>query len=310
MSTAPRPDGSDAPAAAPTGADTTAADPTATTAADTTVPTTAADPTATTAAAGDTTAATGAGTTAGDPAGAAPASPARTPLLGRTRRAGAWIGLLAALLGFALAVQVKSTESMALPTARQEDLVRILDDLNAREERLRRDIADLERTRGELTSGALGSEAALQEARRRAQQLALLAGTVPATGPGVSITLTEGKERLPADLILDAVEELRGAGAEALQLTGGQGGSVRIAAATYFLDSGDGILVDGKSLRGPYTILAIGDQSTLAAALNIPGGVVNTVEQAGAAARIEQRDKVVVTALRRAVTAQYAQPVS
>jgi uncharacterized protein YlxW (UPF0749 family) len=133
---------------------------------------------------------------------------------------------------------------------------------------------------------------------------------VPATGPGVSITLTEGKERLPADLILDAVEELRGAGAEALQLTGGQGGSVRIAAATYFLDSGDGILVDGKSLRGPYTILAIGDQSTLAAALNIPGGVVNTVEQAGAAARIEQRDKVVVTALRRAVTAQYAQPVS
>jgi uncharacterized protein YlxW (UPF0749 family) len=199
---------------------------------------------------------------------------------------------------------------MALPTARQEDLVRILDDLNAREERLRRDIADLERTRRELTSGAVGSEAALEEARRRAQQLALLAGTIPATGPGVVITLTEGTERLPADLILDAMEELRGAGAESLQITGREGGAVRVGTATYFLDSGGGILVDGKSLRGPYTIVAIGDKATLAAALNIPGGVVNTVEQASAAARIEQRDKVVVTALRRAGTPQYAHPAS
>jgi uncharacterized protein YlxW (UPF0749 family) len=230
--------------------------------------------------------------------------------LSRARRAGAWIGLLTALLGFALAVQVKSTESMSLPTARQEDLVRILDDLNAREERLRRDIADLERTRGELTSGAAGSDAVLQEARRRTQQLRLLAGTIPATGPGVVITLTEGKQRLPADLVLDAVEELRGAGAEALQITGRQGGSVRVGTATYFLDSGDGILVDGKSLRGPYSIVAIGDPATLAAALNIPGGVVNTVEQASAAASIDQRDKVVVSALRQNGTPEYARPAS
>ncbi|MCW2566354.1 MAG: division initiation protein [Mycobacterium sp.] len=247
------------------------------------------------------------------PVETAPADPApgtRRQAPGRARRAGVWIGLLTALLGFALAVQVKSTESMALPTARQEDLVRILDDLNAREERLRRDIADLERTRSELTSGAVGSEAALQEARRRTQQLRLLAGTIPATGPGVVITLTEGKEKLPADLVLDAVEELRGAGAEALQITGREGGSVRIGTATYFLDSGDGILVDGKSLHGPYTIVAIGDKATLAAALNIPGGVVNTVEQAAAAASIDQRDRVVVSTLRQAATPEYARPAS
>jgi uncharacterized protein YlxW (UPF0749 family) len=242
------------------------------------------------------------------PGHAGPARPA--PTVSRARRAGVWIGLLTALLGFALAVQVKSTESMALPTARQEDLVRILDDLNAREERLRRDIADLERTRSELTSGAVGSEAALQEARRRIQQLRLLAGTIPATGPGVVITLTEGKEHLPADLILDAIEELRGAGAEAIQLTGREGGSVRVGTATYFLDTRDGVLVDGKSLRGPYTIVAIGDKSTLAAALNIPGGVANTVEQAAAASTIEQRDKVVVSALREPGTPQYARPAS
>jgi uncharacterized protein YlxW (UPF0749 family) len=242
----------------------------------------------------------------------AAAPPGRGPgLSGKSRSAGAWIGLLAALLGFALAVQVRSTESnSALPSARQEDLVRILDDLNAREERLRREIADLERTSAGLTSGAAGTDAALREARRRAEQLGVLAGTVPASGPGVVVVITESSKHLAADVMLDAVEELRGAGAEAIQLTGADGADVRIGTSTYFLDGDRGILADGKLVRGPYTLLAIGDPSTLSAALNIPGGVVNTVEQVSATARIEQRRQVSVTALRSAGTPQYARPVS
>jgi uncharacterized protein YlxW (UPF0749 family) len=228
----------------------------------------------------------------------------------RARRAGALIGVLAGLLGFAFAIQVKSTESMALPAARQEDLVRILDDLNAREERLRREIADLEQTRTDLTTGADVTDTALRESRRLAQQLGVLAGTVPARGKGVVVTITEGRERLPADVMLDAVEELRGAGAEAVQITGSSGGAVRVGTSTYFLDSDGGILVDDHLLRGPYTITAIGEPATLAAALNIPGGVVNTVEQASATARIQQRAEVGVSALRRVTTPQYARPVS
>jgi uncharacterized protein YlxW (UPF0749 family) len=63
-------------------------------------------------------------------------------------------------------------------------------------------------------------------------------------------------------------------------------------------------------LRGPYTIVAVGDAATLAAALNIPGGVVNTVDQASATTRIVQRGKVVVTALRVVEAPKYARPAS
>ncbi|HEY0484648.1 MAG TPA: DUF881 domain-containing protein [Mycobacteriales bacterium] len=242
------------------------------------------------------------------PAAPEPAGPTRPS--GKGRRAGAWIGLLTALLGFAIAVQVKSTESRsALPTARQEDLVRILDDLSAREERLRREIADLQATRGQLTTGAAGADAALKETRRLTEQLGVLAGTVPATGPGVVITLTERGKQLSADTVLDAVEELRGAGAEAIQI-GGQGGAVRVGTSTYFLDGDRGIVVDGTLLRGPYRIVAIGDAATLAAALAIPGGVVNTVEQASATAAIDQRRKVTISTLRPLQPPQYARPVS
>ena len=55
----------------------------------------------------------------------------------RATRAQAAIGILFALLGFAMALQVRSTEqSDSLSTARESDLVRILDDLTARTDRL------------------------------------------------------------------------------------------------------------------------------------------------------------------------------
>jgi uncharacterized protein YlxW (UPF0749 family) len=233
------------------------------------------------------------------------------PSAAANRRGALWIALLTLVLGFGLAVQVKSTEeNSALPSARQEDLVRILDDLNSREERLRREIAELEKTRAELTSGASTASAALDESRRRARELGVLAGTVPVDGQGVVITVIERDKPLPADVVLDAMEELRGAGAEAIQISGTAGGAVRVGTSTYFLDVKGGILTDGVTLRGPYQIVAVGDPATLAAALNIPGGVVSTVDRASATARIEQRDKVAITALRRVTTPQYARPAS
>jgi uncharacterized protein YlxW (UPF0749 family) len=236
-----------------------------------------------------------------------PAVPARAAT---ARRSSFLIGLLALLLGFGLVIQVKSTESnSALPSARQEDLVRILDDLNSREERLRREINELNKTRTELSSDTAGTSAALEESRRMARELGILAGTVPVSGPGVVITITEKNKTLPADVVLDAMEELRGAGAEAVQISGASGGSVRVGTSTYFLDADGGILVDGTTLRGPYEIIVVGDPATLAGALNIPGGVVSTVDRASATARIQQRGRVVITALRRVGTPQYAQPV-
>ncbi|HYT11137.1 MAG TPA: DUF881 domain-containing protein, partial [Mycobacteriales bacterium] len=135
--------------------------------------------------------------------------------------AGLLIGLLIGLLGFALAVQVRSnTSTSGLPSARQEDLVRILDDLSSREDRLRRQIASLEAARSRLSSTGDRSTAALEEARTRSTTLGILAGTVPAQGPGIQLTLTDPQRRVAAEDLLDAVEELRAAGAEALQVGG------------------------------------------------------------------------------------------
>jgi uncharacterized protein YlxW (UPF0749 family) len=215
------------------------------------------------------------------------------------------IGLLIGLLGFALAVQVRSnTSTSGLTAARQEDLVRILDDLSSREERLRRQIAELEAARIRLSTAGDSSTAALEEARKRSTALGILAGTLPAQGPGVEMTLTDPERRLAAEDLLDAIEELRAAGAEALQV-----GTVRIGVDSAFTtaDSG-GIAVDGTTLTAPYMILAIGDPATLATAMGIPGGIADTVDRAGGEARIVQQDLLVVRALRSLREPQYSRP--
>jgi uncharacterized protein YlxW (UPF0749 family) len=113
-------------------------------------------------------------------------------------------------------------------------------------------------------------------------------------------------------VILDAVEELRDAGAEALQIDGGDGRmGVRIVASTWFLDAPNGALVvAGRTLTGPYRLTAIGDPPTMQTALNIPGGVVDTVHNAGGTVTVSQPATVRVSALYQAGSPRYAQPAS
>ena len=239
----------------------------------------------------------------------------RHVLTPRLRRVDVAVALLLGLLGFAAVVQVRSTqEDGPLAAARQEDLVQILDDLDNRDERLRAEVAALEQAQRRLTSGTGRTQAALREARRRAQLLGVLAGTEPATGPGVLLTLTDPDRALRPDVLLDALEELRAAGAEAVQVEGrsGSGGGdarVRVVASTFFVAGDDGgVVVDGRLLLPPYRFRVIGDPATLVSALGIPGGVVDNVEHFGGRALVERPNAVQVTALRRLEPPRYARP--
>ncbi|WFE55874.1 DUF881 domain-containing protein [Micromonospora sp. WMMD712] len=244
------------------------------------------------------------------PAAATPAAPAAVAR--RFTSAGAMIALLLGLLGFTLVVQLRTTSTDPTSAAtRQEDLVRIFSDLDSREKRLRQDIEALEESQRQLRSGEQGRQAALQEATRRADELGILAGTLPARGPGLSVRFEAGAKPISAYRVLDAVQELRGAGAEAMQIAGGDGSAVRIIASTYFLDgSGGDLVVDGRRLSGPFTITVIGDPTTMATALKIPGGVAASVAGDGGNVIVEDREVADVSALHAPVKLEHARPVS
>jgi uncharacterized protein YlxW (UPF0749 family) len=222
----------------------------------------------------------------------------------RVRLPGLLIAVLCLALGVAIATQVRRTNSGdTLADQRPQDLVVLLDGLQQREAVLRKEIADAQDALDRLRASGDSSAAALAEAQRRADALGVLAGTLPAAGPGLEIVVDDPRRAVaPADL-LDAVQELRASGAEVLQV-----GAVRVGVDSAFTGAPGDVVLDGTHLTAPITVLAIGDPPTMAAALNIPGGVVDTVERAGGGVRIEQRDRVEVPALRAIRTPQYARP--
>jgi uncharacterized protein YlxW (UPF0749 family) len=220
----------------------------------------------------------------------------RTGLLRpRLNRGQLIVAVLCAVLGFAVAAQVRSNDKdTKFATARQDELVGILGDLSQRSDRLRSDIRDLDATKSGLQHDVQG-QAALEDARRRATTYGILAGTLPATGPGIELTINDPQGRVRAASLLDTLEELRDAGAEVVQV-----GDVRVGVSTYFTDAsgGGGVLADGHRLTPPYRFLVIGDPHTLATALNIPGGVLRTLHNSGAEGVVAQREKITVQAVR------------
>ncbi|WP_329129274.1 DUF881 domain-containing protein [Streptomyces sp. NBC_01476] len=243
-----------------------------------------------------------------------PAAAPKARMTGRQRLvAGLWpprlsraqliVALLLFVLGLGLAIQVRSTSDNggALRGARQEDLVRILTELDNRSQRLEDEKRGLDSQRSQLETSSDQAAEALKQTQQKARELGVLAGTVPAQGPGITLTVTDPRGGVEADSLLDAVQELRAAGAEAIQID-----NVRVVADTYFTEGTDGVQVDGHQVAQPYEFKVIGNPQDLEPALNIPGGVVQTLEKEQATADVVRSQKIVVDALRPSKQPDYA----
>ncbi len=225
----------------------------------------------------------------------------------RVTRAQLIVAVLLFGLGFGLAIQVASNSDSdsALRGARQEDLVRILDELGDRTQRLQDEKQGLENQRDELENSSDQAEEARKQTVEKERQLGILAGTVAAQGPGITMTIDDTKGAVEADMLLDAIQELRAAGAEAIQVNG-----VRVVAGTFLSNSDKSVSVDGNKITAPFRFKVIGNPQDLEPALNIPGGVVQTLEKEQATVTVERSDKIVVDALRAAKRPDYARSSS
>lgn len=208
-------------------------------------------------------------------------------------------GLLCAVLGFTVVAQIRHTDESGLETLSQSDLVRVLDDASTRNDRLQADADQLERTRDRLESGSGDKKAALKRARKQADDLAILAGTAKAVGPGVVLTVTDPQSKVTSADLLNMIEELRDAGAEAIQI-----GQVRVVASTAITAGETGISAGGVPLNAPYRLRVIGDSNTIATALKIPGGVSDVVNTRGGTLTVDKRKHVKVTAVVRGGTSK------
>ncbi len=226
--------------------------------------------------------------------------------LKRPSRGQLLVGLLVGLLGFAMVTQVSAYQSRdAYAGLRASELVQVLNGLIVENRRASEEVDRLQADRQRLLNSTQKSQTAVEAAKQEAQTLGILAGTIQAQGPGLRITITNPAGRLTLNHLLDGVEELRDAGAEAMEFND----SVRVVASSWFDANGSVLIIDGRRLSTPYVIDVIGDPATLAPALQVPGGFTFDVESDQGTVKIERLDKVVVDSVVAAKNPTYAESV-
>jgi uncharacterized protein YlxW (UPF0749 family) len=217
------------------------------------------------------------------------------------------VAVLLALLGYAAVTQVRFTNvDNTYASLREQDLIDLLNGLAGQTQRAESEISRLESARDDLQSSTGAREAALAQAEQQADTLAIMAGLVPVTGPGIRVTVTETDGTVDVDTMVDMIQELRTAGAEAIQVNE----KVRVVAQTSFEDAEGGIRVDGRLVTSPYVFDVIGEPTTLHGAVDFPKGPRDEFEDQGATVEVDELSSLDIEAVVKPKKPEYAQPDS
>ena len=196
----------------------------------------------------------------------------------------------AAGVGFLAVAQLGSTErfSQKLQAESEGDLTRILSDLTTTDAELRDQIGALKLQVQVLSTSSEQDTAASKAAEEQLNDLSVLAGTVAVTGSGIIVTINDPQSSIQYDLMIDLVEELRDAGAEAIAVN-----NLRVGAASWFGAGADAVVLDGRVLAAPFKVAAIGQPATLDGGLAIPGGALDSFRtQKGVTVDVQRLAKV------------------
>ena len=192
------------------------------------------------------------------------------------------LGIMCFILTIAICVQIKTVNSNGTTTSSNKNLnnlktqvLKMKEKYEEAYQRLENAQKELEDTRNRVTS----NDEQLKNLEEKIKKYNILLGTTDVTGQGVTITvadanvnnsiaaLIEARNLIIHDTdILEIVNELNNAGAEAISVNG-----QRISLNTSILCDGNVIVINGEKISSPFEINAIGFPARMAT-LNRPGG--------------------------------------
>lgn len=211
------------------------------------------------------------------------------------------IALVFMVLGFMLTVQFKTTERQKnVRIARVEDLSERLRVVEAEKNQVMKELTDLRKKSGNMISTA------------ELERLNLLAGITDVYGPGLEIVLDDSTANQKVgenpnlyivhdEDLLRILNELRAAGAEAISVN-----DQRIGAMSELRCAGPTVSINNVRSAPPYIIKAIGDPKTMASALRLRGGVVDTFSFWGINIKIKDSERIVVPGKKTTRAYEYA----
>ncbi|MCR5175405.1 MAG: DUF881 domain-containing protein [Anaerovibrio sp.] len=196
------------------------------------------------------------------------------------------------VLGFMLAIQFRSTQDTraSLPFQRVEELSARLHQVESENQELEDEIRELKGLSSSEKNDKINDD------------ILMISGMSALEGPGIILTIDDSgkiakKENDPNlylvhdEDILKVVNELRAAGAEAISING-----QRLTANSEIRCAGPTISVNNVRSAPPFEIRAIGEKENLMNAINMRGGVADSLKVWGIKLNIQPVDNVWIPA--------------
>lgn len=209
------------------------------------------------------------------------------------------------LLGFMIAVQIKTTQN-ALKSSTHFQRIEQLSDMLLRTEQERDELkVEIVRLKEDL---GLHSETP--------QNLQNLAGITALKGPGVILTIEDSKKSISSmentnlyiihdEDMLKVINELKAAGAEAISIN-----DQRLIATSEIRCAGPTISINNTRVSAPFKIKAIGDAQNMEDAIKMRGGVAESLSVWGIKLDIQKSSKIIIPAYKGVIQLKYAEPVA
>lgn len=227
------------------------------------------------------------------------------------------LGIMCFALTFGIFVQVRTIRSTNSSIGQNQEANELRDEILKYKERYDNRFKELEEAEKELEKEreeATKNNSELEQAQQKITEGNKLTGMTEVTGPGVTITLTDGKGIATSTLnpsqvivhdldVLSVVNELINAGAEAISIN-----DQRWILTTAISCRGNTIDINGERIGAPFVIKAIGLPEYLAG-LERVGGYLELMRGDGVGVTLEKSNSITIPKYSGVINFEYLQNV-
>ena len=205
------------------------------------------------------------------------------------------------IFGALVAMQLRATQQMRENRVKEKQgavaAASLAGEMKVKAEAAARERAEMEAKVTKLTNDLKnnGKLSAGQVAILNGQikELQTVSGLTPVSGPGIKIVLADNPNVGTSDAssilpgivhdydLLQVVNELRAAKAEAIAVYGAGGEPVRITGYTPIRCVGPTIMINWEQVAAPFTIEAVGNADRMLSAVTMPGGIIDYLKDMG-----------------------------
>lgn len=220
----------------------------------------------------------------------------------KEKRKNIWfIGIISVILGVVIAMQFRAVQTEYFegsnPLLRSQELNKAYQEAMDQRSALQTQVEALESQLYEIEQSASADNVLIKNLSEQLERYKMVGGFLDVQGPGIQIVVDNPVEQASStselslvydyELLNTTVNELKAAGAEAIEING-----QRIIGITEVRAAGNAVMINTVATYPPFTIKAIGNKETLDGAVNQIFGVVSYIRTKGYFVEVKKLDLI------------------